>query len=96
MQVAQSQDATFSACLDAAKKMPRWTIEYEDRAGGIIEGVAVSALLRFKDDWVIRVQGSGDQAVVDMRSKSRIGKGDLGANAARIESFFAKVKEQVQ
>lgn len=96
MQVAKPQDATFSACLAVAKKFPRWNIEYEDSASGIIEGVAVTALLRFKDDWVIRVRGSGTETVVDMRSKSRLGKGDLGANAARIKEFFAKVKEEVQ
>jgi Protein of unknown function (DUF1499) len=57
VQVEQTQDATFSACMAAAGKMPRWKIDHEDRAGGIIEGVAVTALLRFKDDWVIRLKG---------------------------------------
>lgn len=57
MQVAHSQDATFAACMAAAGTMTRWKIEHEDKAGGIIEGVAVTALLRFKDDWVIRVRG---------------------------------------
>jgi hypothetical protein len=58
VQVDKTQDATFSACMVAAGKMPRWTINHEDRAGGIIEGVATTALLRFKDDWVIRLKGT--------------------------------------
>jgi len=31
-------------------------------------------------------------SIVEMRSKSRDGKGDIGANAKRIESFFARLK----
>ena len=52
--------------------MPRWTIQYQDREAGVIEGVATTKLLRFKDDFIIRLSGSGDaDTVVDMRSKSR-------------------------
>lgn len=40
--------------------------------------------------------GDGEKSVVDMRSKSRIGKGDLGANAARITEYFAAVMAQLQ
>jgi uncharacterized protein (DUF1499 family) len=40
--------------------------------------------------------GEGSQTVVDMRSKSRVGKGDLGANAARIMQYFEMVKEAAQ
>jgi len=43
---------------------------------------------------VIRVTPRGaDSAVVDMRSKSRVGKSDVGANAARIRDYFAALKQ---
>jgi uncharacterized protein (DUF1499 family) len=43
----------------------------------------------FKDDVVIRIQARGpDSAVVDVRSKSRVGKGDVGVNAARVRQYF--------
>lgn len=56
---------------------------------GRVQAVARTALLGLKDDVSIRVRPDGDGVIVDMRSASRIGKGDLGANAERIRSFLA-------
>ena len=42
----------------------------------------------FKDDVVIRVRTDADGTLVDLRSVSRVGVSDLGANAARIEDFL--------
>ena len=42
------------------------------------------------DDVVIRIRALGPrQAQVDVRSVSRVGQSDLGANAARIRAFLA-------
>lgn len=66
-----------------------WQITARDPAKRTIEGVATSALFRFKDDFVIEVRpAEGGGSLIEMRSKSRDGKGDLGANYNRIESFF--------
>lgn len=59
-----------------------------DKAAGIIEGTCETSLFRFRDDFVIRVRANGENVVVDMRSKSRDGKGDLGTNAKRIRQFI--------
>lgn len=56
---------------------------------GRVQAVARTALLGLKDDVSIRVRPDGDGAIVDMRSASRIGRGDLGANAERIRGFLA-------
>jgi len=66
-----------------------WTIVASDPAAGRIEATDVTGFFRFVDDVVIRVRpsGSGSGCVVDVRSKSRDGKGDIGANAARIRAF---------
>ena len=52
--------------------------------------MATSTLFRFHDDFVIQVRPAAetDYSLVEMRSKSRDGKGDLGTNYNRIESFF--------
>lgn len=71
LRVPKGRADTFDACTRAAKRMQRWTIEHEDAQAGIIEGVARTKLLRFKDDFVIRLSGSDIETVVDMRSKSR-------------------------
>eukprot|EP00892_Ulva_mutabilis_P000634 jgi/Ulvmu1/10571/UM065_0025.1 len=94
LRVPKSLAGTFDACIQAARQMPRWTIEYQDAEAGIIEGVARTKLLRFKDDFVIRLSGSEGETVIDMRSKSRLGKGDLGANAERIQQFFVLVRSE--
>jgi uncharacterized protein (DUF1499 family) len=56
---------------------------------GRIEAVARTPLLGFEDDVSIRVRPDAEGARVDMRSASRIGRGDFGANAERIRSFLA-------
>jgi uncharacterized protein (DUF1499 family) len=68
-----------------AEAMPRWTKVSE--ADGVIRAVAVTKVLRFKDDITIRVAPDGNGSVVSMRGKSRLGKGDLGQNARWIAAF---------
>ena len=64
-----------------------WEIYTEDRNTGIIEAVDTTAIMNFKDDVVIRVRGDADGAIIDTRSVSRVGLGDIGANAKRIRAF---------
>ena len=60
-----------------------------DIESGRIEAVATSFLFGFKDDMVIRVtETDGAQVKIDVRSKSRVGKSDLGQNAKRIRRFM--------
>ena len=64
-----------------------WTITTEDPAAGHLEATDTTRFFRFVDDIVIRVRPDGDASIVDVRSKSRDGRGDLGANAARIRAL---------
>ena len=58
-----------------------------------LEAVVTSRLFGFQDDIAIRVRPDSDgTSRIDMRSKSRDGKGDQGANAARIRSFVGAVE----
>lgn len=68
-------------------------VTYEDAATGIVEGVAISRMFHWRDDFIVRVREADGKTVVDMRSKSRDGKGDLGANAKRIKTFLASIPE---
>jgi uncharacterized protein (DUF1499 family) len=47
-----------------------------------------TAFFKFKDDVIVRLTPVDGGTQVDMRSASRVGQSDLGANAARIEDFF--------
>jgi uncharacterized protein (DUF1499 family) len=87
-----SPDEAFRRAAAVAREMPAWEITRVDPAARALEGVATSWLFRFQDDFVVEVRSQGDVSVVQMRSKSRDGKGDIGANAARIKAFFARLR----
>jgi uncharacterized protein (DUF1499 family) len=73
--------------------MPAWMVTNEDAASGVIEAVATSWLFRFEDDIAIRIRsGEGGKSRVDIRSKSRDGKGDTGTNANRIRAYVAALE----
>ena len=55
---------------------------------GYITFVATTRLFRFKDDVAIRLQEVSQGTRVDVRSRSRVGKGDLGANRKRISQLL--------
>jgi uncharacterized protein (DUF1499 family) len=60
-------------------------------AEGRIEATARTGWIGFRDDVVIRVTAGGEEALVDVRSKSRVGRGDAGMNARRIREFRAQL-----
>jgi uncharacterized protein (DUF1499 family) len=88
------RDDVFVKALKIAKTQSGWTVTTNTVTDkeSLIEGYAVTRVFGFADDFVIRITDSGGGVVVDMRSKSRDGKGDLGANAARIRDFLAKLR----
>ncbi|MGD2141064.1 MAG: DUF1499 domain-containing protein [Burkholderiales bacterium] len=57
-----------------------------------IEATDTSLLYGFKDDMVVRITPTENGARVDVRSKSRLGRSDLGQNAKRIRRFLAELK----
>jgi uncharacterized protein (DUF1499 family) len=69
-----------------------WEIVGTDESAGRIEAVATTRWFGFKDDVVIRVAPAGSGSRIDVRSKSRVGRGDVGANAKRIQEFLARLK----
>lgn len=73
-----------------------WRIVETSRPGGRVgdgrlDAVARTFLLRLPDDVTVRVRPRADGARIDVRSVSRIGRHDLGANAARIRAFLDEV-----
>ena len=86
-------DEAFKRVAAAARSTPGWVITREDPGARALEGYDTSQLFRFKDDFVIEVRDANGQSLVEMRSKSRNGKGDVGVNAKRIRTFLAGLKE---
>lgn len=76
----------------ATAKSQGFKIVTQDPAGMRIEGYAESFWFGFKDDFVVDVTPLANGGQVDMRSTSRVGMSDLGANAKRIEAFLTAMK----
>lgn len=78
--------------FDRAEQVARelgWEIITTVPQDGRIEATDTTFWFGFKDDIVIRVRPTAEGSRVDIRSKSRVGRSDVGANAARIRDFMA-------
>lgn len=78
----------FEKALAAVDELG-WELVAEDAAAGRIEATDTTFWFRFKDDVVIRIESQGADTAVDARSVSRVGRGDVGANAKRLRKLFA-------
>jgi hypothetical protein len=64
-----------------------------NRNEAIIETTARTTIMGFRDDVVIRISAAGGGSRIDLRSASRFGWHDLGANAARLRSLLEDIDE---
>ena len=76
--------------IDAARASG-WEIVASDAPTGRIEATDTTRWFGFKDDIVVRVRPEGAGSRVDVRSVSRVGQSDIGANAKRIREFLARL-----
>lgn len=89
--------AAFERALEAVESLG-WTVAQADPERGLIEATEQSGWFRFVDDVVIRIRPANELdpepgSVVDLRSTSRVGVSDLGANAARIRAFAEQLRD---
>ena len=89
-----SPDRTIAAAEATARALG-WQIVAVAPAEGRLEATATTRWFGFKDDVVVRVAAAGTGSRVDVRSKSRVGQSDLGANATRIRAFLAALQTRV-
>lgn len=92
-----SADLVFNACLKVAQSFEGWDLYLFDEAKKVIQGTDTTPTLKFKDDFVIRIESDEEdnKTIVHMRSKSRLGRNDFGKNAERIQQFFAKLNSEL-
>lgn len=89
-------DKVFEASRQVLAGMGLEIIDAEPIQGRI-EATDRSLLFGFEDDVVLRiVPGADGTTKVDMRSKSRVGRSDLGINAGRIREFGAALRRKLQ
>jgi uncharacterized protein (DUF1499 family) len=86
IELAKPSPEAFTQALAAARSLG-WNVEYSDDATGRIEATVQSFWYGFIDDIAIQVAPIEAGARIDLRSVSRVGEYDVGANAARIRKF---------
>jgi uncharacterized protein (DUF1499 family) len=65
------------------------------RRDGQIEAVARTPIMGFRDDVAVRIRPDSDGALIDVRSASRYGRHDIGANASRIRGLLEEIDQAV-
>lgn len=88
--LAMPPGQAFTRAREAAGAMG-WEMVATDSSAGRIEATATTRWFGFKDDVVIRVRPAGAGSQVDVRSVSRVGGSDVGANAERIRAFVRRL-----
>jgi uncharacterized protein (DUF1499 family) len=89
---ATEAKATQDAVLAAMRSLGWREVQAID---GEVRAVAVSALFRFRDDVTVRLEATEGGTLLHARSASRIGKGDLAANAKHLRLLFAEVERLI-
>ncbi len=93
LQVPLPVQETYERALAVAQGMDGWQVTASDPDRARIEAAATSRIFRFVDDVVIGVTPDPEGSRVDVRSRSRMGRSDLGANAQRIRDFLGRLQE---
>jgi len=82
----------FEQALAAARGM-KWRIVAAEPKEGRIEATDTTFWFGFTDDIVVRITAVDEnRSLVDVRSDSRVGRSDVGTNAARIRKYLQKLK----
>ena len=79
--IAPLEGADLARVKAVVQAMPR--TEIVEEADGYLHAVFTTRLMRFKDDVEFEEEGG----LVHVRSASRVGYGDLGANRSRVEEI---------
>jgi len=82
----------FNEALRIADVMG-WELVAQDAENLRYEAIARTSVYGFVDDVVVVVTPVGDVSRIDIRSVSRIGRGDRGVNAARVRTFIKTFEE---
>jgi hypothetical protein len=64
-------------------------------SGGEVRAVVVSSLFRFRDDVTVRLEEANGGTLVHARSASRVGRGDLAANARHLQDLLAALRREL-
>jgi uncharacterized protein (DUF1499 family) len=89
MPAAQVFDRALMTAREAG-----WEIVDANANAGRIEATDTTTFFGFKDDLVVRLTPLEGRTVVDVRSVSRVGRGDAGTNARRVREFLERLSRR--
>jgi hypothetical protein len=88
--------ARILEAVPAAMAALGWDWRWEPESG-THHAVVTTALWRFRDDLVVRVvDEGGSSSRLEVRSASRVGRGDLGANLRHVLDFQRELRHQLE
>ncbi|MEM9571530.1 MAG: DUF1499 domain-containing protein [Pseudomonadota bacterium] len=92
-----SQSPTeIAAAAEQIMKKRGWEIVSNQANGDStqVEATATSGWFGFKDDVAVRIRSAGGATEVDIRSTSRVGLSDLGANSSRVYGLMVELEDR--
>jgi uncharacterized protein (DUF1499 family) len=92
--VSRPYQEVFREAVAVMTSLPRWRLVSVSVEQGEIKAEVETAIFRFVDDVTVRISND-DTVVVNVRSRSRVGKGDLGKNAKNISLFLEALKQRL-
>ncbi len=87
------REQAFEAAASVIENLPDWKLVAQNASEGRIE--AEKKVVIFTDDVSISLGGEPEQTRVDVRSKSREGKGDFGENRRHIAQFLSALDKRL-
>lgn len=88
-------EAAINAVRDVVAKLPGAEVQYVS-PGRYLYATFMSKKLQFVDDFecLVRPEDESGSTVIDVRSASRVGYGDMGVNAKRVADIRAALKPE--
>lgn len=91
-----SPEAVLAAARHSIRALPRWRTVFEDTENDALEAEAETLVGRFLDDVTVYAIDLGHgQTRATIRSRSRVGGGDLGQNAVHIRELQAAMDDRL-
>jgi uncharacterized protein (DUF1499 family) len=98
LSVAAAPIGAYDAALAVIVKR-KWRIVVDrpplPRRDGLIEAVARTPIMGFREDVSLRVRREDDGTRIDVRSASRYGRHDFGSNASRIKGLLEDIDDRL-
>lgn len=93
---AIDHDVFFTKLLEVIKELPRWKVLSHDLALGEVVATRETRIFHFVDDVrILVVKKEKETIILNIRSASRIGKGDFGQNARNIRELLKGLDQRI-